>query len=267
MNLAISLGKTSSATGLDKIDFNIISHLPESIRSLLVSSFNRFFQDGLFFSSWKELLVFFIPTSVPGKFRRISLASCVLKLMERLLYFRMAQWLEKQGLLPASQFGFRKSRSCCDNLSILTTEIYTGFVENEYTSSIFLDISSAFDKVDPNILAHDLCDLGLPWTYCKFIFNLTSSRSVYFKIAGQTHRPFNSYKGVPEGCILSPLLYILYTRNLEYHLHPRSDCLQFADDVVIYSRSSTVTNPTASLQDSIERVSNYLILRSYRRTL
>ena len=150
--------------------------------------------------------------------------------MERLLHFRVVQWLEKQGLLPASQFGSCKSRSCCDNLSILTTEIYTGFVEN--TSSIFLDISSAFDNVDHNILAHDLRDLGLPWTYCKFIFNLTSSGSVYFKIAGQTYEPFNSYKGVSQGRILSPLLYILHTRNLEHHLRPRSYCFQFADDVV-----------------------------------
>ena len=148
LNLAISLGKTSSAPGLDKIDFNIISHLPESIRSLLVSSFNSFFQDGPFPPSWKEFLVFFIPKCVPGKFRPISLASCFLKLMERLLHFWIVQWLEKQGLLPASQFGFRKSRLCCDNLSILTTEIYTGFVENEYTSSIVLDISSAFDNVN-----------------------------------------------------------------------------------------------------------------------
>ena len=207
LNLAISLGKTSSAPGLDKIDFNIISHLPQSIRSLLVSSFNRFFQDGLFPPSWKECLVFFILKSAPGKFRPISLASCFLNLMERFLHFRMVQWLEKQGLLRGSQFGFRKSRSCCDNLSILTMEIYTGFVENEYTSGMFLDISSAFDNVDPNILADDFRDLGLPWTYCKFIFNLTFARSVYFKIAGQTHGPFNSYKGVPQGYILSPLLY------------------------------------------------------------
>ena len=199
--------------------------------------------------SGKNFFVFFIPKSVPGKSRPISLASCFLKLMER--HFRMVQWLEKQGLRPAAQFGFRKSRWCCDNLSILTTEIYTGFVENEYTSSTFLDISSAFDNVDPNILAHDLRDLGVPWTYCKFIFNRTSYRSVYFKIAGRAHGQFNSYKGVPQGCVLSPLLYILYTRNLEHHLHHRSHYLQFANDGVIYSTSSTVTNSTASLQDSI----------------
>lgn len=155
------------------------------------------------------------------------------------------QWLESNLLLSSSQFGFRKARSCSDNLSMC----------------IFLDIFSAFDNVDPGILLHYLSDIGLPWSFCKFIYHLTSFRAISFKIAGQVLGPFHSYKGVPQGCILSPLLYILYTNQLENKLHPLSSCLQFADDVAIYSSSSSLDNCISSMQASLDNVSGYLLSR------
>ena len=131
---------------------------------------------------WKEFLVFFIPKGPPEKFRPISLAQSLLKLLERLLHSRLIWWLEHNLLLPNSQYGFRKNRSCTDNLSILTTSIYTAFSNNSFLAALFLDVKGAFDGVDPGLLAQSLFDLGLSENVCKFFYNLTSSRSVYFNI-------------------------------------------------------------------------------------
>lgn len=261
LTAAIKRSNFKSAPGRDKIDFTLISKLPDPILQLILTTFNDIFSKGLFPESWKEFLVLFIPKASPGKFRPISLASCLLKLMERMIHARMIQWLESEMFLSPTQFGFRKTRSCADNLAILTTEIYTGFAKNQFTAAIFLDVASAFDNVDPNILSHDLSAIGLPWRYCKFIYNLTSSREIFFKISGETHGPYTSHKGVPQGCILSPLLYILYTNHLDRKLHPQSHCLQFADDIAIFSRSNSLFNCTSSIQISVDNISAYLLGR------
>ena len=225
---------------------------------LLLSCFNQFLSQGLFPKSWKESLILLIPKSSPGKFCPISLALCLLKVMERLIKTRLIQWFESNLLLPPSQFGFRKSRSCADNLSILTTEIYIDFVKNQYTACLFLDISNAFNDVNPGILSHDLRDMGVPWSICKFMHDLTSNRSIFFKVAGETHGLFQSHKEVPQGCILSFLLYILYTKRLEKKLHENSSCLQYTDDVALFFRANRLQDCILSLQSSLDNISTFL---------
>lgn len=78
--------------------------------------------------SWRSSVTLFVPKSTPGKFRPISLNSCFLKILENLIFCRLDWWVEKEDLLPSFQFGFRKGKSCLNNLSLLATEIHTGFV-------------------------------------------------------------------------------------------------------------------------------------------
>lgn len=252
------VNQSQASTGLI---FLIISNLPISILNPLLDTFNNLLAAGEFPDAWREFLVFFIPKSTAGKFRPISLASCLLKLLESLIQTRLIQWLESHTMLSASQFGFRKSKSCLDNLSILTSEIYNVFASQQYTACIFVDVAGAFDNVDRGNLMLQLRDMGLPWSWCKFVFNLTSSRSLFFKIADKTLGLYFASKGVPQGCILSPLLYILYTNELDKHLHPRSNCVLFADDIAIFSRASHLPDCIVSIQSSLDAVSSYLKAR------
>ena len=87
---------------------------------------------------------------------------------------------------------------------------------------------------------------------------MTSNRSIFSKVAGETYGPFQSHKGVPQGCILSPLLYILYTKQLENYLHENSSCLQYAHDVAIFSRANTLQDCISSLQSSLGSISTFL---------
>jgi len=104
------------------------------------------------------------PTKTKEDFRPISLASCVLKILERLVKRRFERFVEMDYLIPDSQFGFRKGRSCENCLAILNLEIYNSFIKGEYVGAIFLDIKSAYDNVSPSILFNDKCNknpLGL----------------------------------------------------------------------------------------------------------
>ena len=97
----------------------------------------------------------------------------------------------------------------------------TAFSNNSFLVALFLDVKGAFDGVDSGLLAQALCDLGLPENVCKFFYNLTSSRSVYFNINGVVEGPFTSHRGLPQGCGSSPTLYNISSKGVESQLISR----------------------------------------------
>lgn len=123
--------------------------------------------------------MFLLPKDQPGKFRPIALASCLLKLCERLITNRLTWWLERGRILPADQYGFRILRSCADNLAIIATEAFTAVAQKQFAPCIFLDVKGAFDNVDPNIVYRDLAQMGIPRTMAKFIYALLAHRRLH----------------------------------------------------------------------------------------
>lgn len=240
---------------MDQIDYKIISHLPNDYHLLLLSSFNQIFFSGFFPESWRHSLVFFIPKSSPDKHRPISLTSCCLKLLEKLILLRLDQWLEHNLKLPSFQFGFRKFRSCQDNLSSLHSQ---WLFQGASTSCLFLDLSNAFDDVIPNILIKDLEDLGLPPILCQFIHNLVHFRKIQFSVNGELSEEFHSYKEVSQGSILNPTLFNIYISKLRKSMSKDRELIQYADDIAIYHTSHQIQNSIVKIKTAANRACSYL---------
>lgn len=75
---------------------------------------------------WKRNQVIFIDKSNKEIVRPITMSSCVGKILERMVNDRLMWWLEHNKLLDDTQNGFRKGRSCCDNLTRLSINIERG---------------------------------------------------------------------------------------------------------------------------------------------
>ena len=248
--------KLNSAPGLDRIDNKILVKLPDNIIENLFAIFNQIYAVSLFSDSWAEFLIFFIPKGNTGKFRPISLAQSLLKLLKRLIHNRLIWWLEHNHLLPDTQFGFRKNKSCTDNISILTANIYSSFANNSIVAALFLDVEDAFNGVDPAILAHKLRDLDLPENVCKFFYNLTSQRYIHFKINGETLGPYPSDKGLPQDCVSSPSLYNIGTKGVSNVLTNGCKDLSFADDVAS-TTSDDLNHCPQVLEKNLNKVSEF----------
>jgi len=82
--------KTRSSPELDRIDNRMLSLLPEKYLTILLDLLNSIFDSGSFPCTWQHSLVFLIPKSSPGKLRPISLTSCLLKILERLILYRLS---------------------------------------------------------------------------------------------------------------------------------------------------------------------------------
>ena len=248
-NHALDSRNTDSSPGLDGIDYFTLKKLPIKYKLILVDIFNEMYSSSDFPSDWKKSYVHLIPKPESKGYRPIALTSSLCKLFETLIKNKFQWWVETQNILPNSQSGFRKGLSCQDNLLSLTTSVQLAFQKNKDMYAAFLDVKGAFDNVNIRILLDKLAKIGCPVILVKFISFITMERFVY---ADELSDPKKTYKGVPQGGVLSPLLYIIYVADIIKDIPIRVSISQFADDIALYSSN------LKSLQKAIEILKNNL---------
>lgn len=253
--------KTKSAPGLDKVDYQSVKNLKHKALTSLLMIFNTLFKTGVTPASWNEVLVCLIPKPHSEKFRPISITSCLAKIMERLIKNRLEWMLENRNLLAESQMGFRKQKSCINNLSIITTDIRNAYARKQHLAAAFLDIKGAYDNVVPAVLIQDLINLEISPRIIKFICNLFTSRNNYFLNKGEIMGPYATGKGLLQGSVLSPILYSVYTRELENQINHGTSILQYADDIAIYLTDKDIPRACERLSQEIVRIKEWLTQR------
>lgn len=154
-NIALDSKKNKSSPGLDGIDYNSLRNLPYKLKLILLDILNAIYLTGDFPNDWKEQFIHFIKKSNGSGVRPIALSSCVCKLLETMIKNRLQWWVETNNILPSSQSGLRKGRSCLDNLTAITLYIEDGFYRNQETVAAFLDVQGAFENVNTEILMNE----------------------------------------------------------------------------------------------------------------
>ena len=234
-NNALSQTNTNSSPGLDGITYKIIKILPLKFKLLLLDIFNNIYSFSDFPISWSKSYVHFIDKPNNKGVRPISMTSCLCKLFEMLIKNRLQWWVEYKNLLQNNQCGFRKGRSCSDNLLNLTLEIEESFSRKEDTYAAFLDVDSAFPSVNSDILLNILSNIGYSYNLIKFAKFLTHERYIYTDLLGDKFRL--ARKGLGQGGVLSPLFYIIYTKNIKNDIPKSASISLFADDIEIHSKN------------------------------
>ena len=181
----------STATGLDKVAYPMLKHLPRSGMDLLLHIFNLSWSSHSFPSIWKTSSIIPIhkmgkPLDSPASFWPISLTSCVSKLFERIILSRLLFFLESNSILSPRQAGFRPGRSTLDQILYLFQSISDGFNKPRPGSRTILstiDFSKAFDSVWHPALFHKLISAGLPPCFARWTGSFLSDRraSVVFQ--------------------------------------------------------------------------------------
>ncbi len=99
-------------------------------------------------------------------------------------------------------------------------------------SSWFVDYSSAFNTIVPATLVAKLQTLGLNRSLCSWILDFLTGRSQVVRMGNNTSSPLTLSTGAPQGCVLSPLLYSLYTHDCTT-THSSNVIVKFADDTTV----------------------------------
>ena len=143
------------------------------------------------------------------------------------------------------------------SIATLITEIQRAFLDGETLSALFIDIKSAFDYVNPNILQEILIEMRIPIKTRKFVFNLMTNRNLYFKINHEVFGPYCKHIGLPQGCVISAFMYTIYNIKLNQRISIENEIVQFADDTVLINKKKGIKNSLKKLQSDVAKITEY----------
>ncbi|KAL4153873.1 hypothetical protein QTP88_001706 [Uroleucon formosanum] len=218
VHLALKNVKNGKAAGVDGILPKFIKNLGPRSRLWLARFFTSVANKGTLPKAWCEAKVVAIlkpnkPGNDPRNYRPISLLSVVYKLFERLLLRRMSPLLDRR--IPMEQAGFRSGRNCCKQVLALTTYVENGFQNKLKSGAVFLDLSAAYDTVWKRSLLLKLAKNLRCKATLRLLEQILSDRSFKVNMNGETSQKRILQNGLPQGSVLSPTLFNVYTADIE----------------------------------------------------
>ena len=246
-SLAIKQAKNNNSTGPENINIKHLKHLGVTALTYLTTIFNLSLNTNTITHTWKIAKI--IPIPKPGKditqgtsYRPIALLSPIAKTLEKIIL----PHITSNTIIPPHQHGFRHKHSTTTALHEINNTITKGLKKR--TIAIALDLSKAFDTVNLHTLIHKLHKLhntNIPYTILKYIANYIKGRKQYTLYNDYKSALRNTKTGVPQGGILSPTLFNIYTTDLPTPTSPDITTVTYADDTTVLS---THTNPHIAQQ-------------------
>jgi len=267
--------KRGAAAGPDLVPNSFLKLQGETATEALLLLLNRVWFSGVWPREWQHGTVLPLFKGGSGSkrtdvndYRPITLTNAVAKLFETVLLARLTSWAEKNCLLVEEQGGFRKGRSTMDQIFTLH-EIVAGRNERRLmTYMAFLDVRRAYDRVWRDGLLYKLLQNGISGRMFSMIRSMLELNKRTVVVQGAASTAFDTTVGLPQGAVLSPLLYALFINGLAETLKERhlgvwvSDrqvgILLYADDVVL------VANSPEQLQLMLDCASDYAAQWQFR---
>jgi ribonuclease P/MRP protein subunit RPP40 len=144
----------------------------------------------------------------------------------------MAHLLDNK-LLKESQHGFMPKKSCTTNLLEFLEKVTSAMDKGEKMDVIFLDFAKAFDKVPKKRLLAKLGAHGVRGNVLRWIRNWLTSRKQRVVLNGKSSGWLDVLSGVPQGSVLSPVLFLIFINNLDVQTELITVLKKFADDTKV----------------------------------
>ena len=174
--------------------------------------------------------------NVLKNYRPVSNLSFLSKIVEKIVLNQLFTYLNTHSLLPSNQSAYRPSHCTETALVKVTSDILSALDRGDVSVLTLLDLSAAFDTVDHTILLHSLQHhYGISGTALSWFASYLQGRTQSVLVNNTFSDPANLSFGVPQGSVLGPILFIMYTKHLSSLIDSHSLCNQsFADDTQLY---------------------------------
>lgn len=248
------------APGYDLISGKVLQELPPKGIKFITMIFNSVLRLCYFPSQWKVAQIILIhkpgkPTEETSSYRPISLLPIISKILEKILLKRLLPILEAENIIPAHQFGFRKAHGTIEQVHRVANKINKALEGKQYCSAAFLDISQAFDKVWHTGLLYKLKKI-LPHNFYQLFKSYLSERLFQIKYQEELTRLYPIISGIPQGSVLGPVLYLVFTADLP--TTNETTVATFADDTAILVSHTDPNTASNRLQSHLNQIQVWL---------
>ena len=173
------------------------------------------------------------------QYRPVSVLPIMSKVLERIMYDRIYEFLQDLDALYSYQFGFRPTYSTDLALMLSVDKIISALDKDNLILGVFLDFSKAFDTIDHSILLNKLDNYGIRGIANQWFSSYLSDRYQYVSYNGTNSSRQRIICGVPQGSILGPLLFLIYVNDLALmcsNVLP----IMYADDSNLFKEGSNI---------------------------
>ena len=142
--------------------------------------------------------------SDPNNYRPISLLSSFNRIFEKLMYTRTNSFIDKEGILCSSQYGFRQKHSAEHAILDIVNKIQSDMDKGHFSCGVFIDLQKAFDTVNHDILLQKLDYCGFRGIISEWFSSYLRQRTPVTIVESQTSASSSIDCGVPQGSVLGP---------------------------------------------------------------
>ena len=224
LHLALDTPK-KTAPGTNDISFPMLRNIPDAAKEFLLNLFNSVLCGAQIPASWREMSI--VPVPKPGRnldtkegYRPIALINCDRKILEKMILTRIEWWIERRSLLEPLQFGFRRGMGVPECIFTLVGSIQRAFLRRKVVVALFADIESAYDNVNIPKMLVILGECGIPSNILEMLRQLIAVKNLKLKNDPRKVGSRISFKGLPQGSSLSPLLFNVYLKGLNGIVNP-----------------------------------------------
>ena len=252
------------ATGLDKISGRILKVATNSIAPSLTHIFNHGLISNCFPDEWKMARLVPIhkkgPRDLIENYRPISILPTISKIMERILYEQIYQYLSDNSLLTEHQYGFGKMHSTVSALLDSTNSWYVNMDRKMFNLVDLLDLKKAFDTIVHRILLSKLELYGITGNALSMIRSYLSGRNKKCRLSDKMSTARRIKCGIPQGSILGPLLFLIYI-----YINDLPQCLShatarlFADDTNLTVAGISIQEIESNMNRDLAYVNEWLL--------
>lgn len=228
---------------LDPINVQKLKPVYECAAPFIKKVIDKSFDEGTFPSSQKRSIIHpllkkkGLDKENMANYRPVSNLTFLSKILERAILDQMDEIFRANNIIPVHQSAYRRHHSTETALCRIYNDLVVRTCEGQHSLLLVLDLSAAFDTVDHGILLEDLSQCGIRGRALGLLRSYLGDRYQQVVVEGTNSEPFRLQYGVPQGSVLGPVLFLVYTRSLARLLAAHGVEFHFyADDTQIYIR-------------------------------